>query len=1029
MTLEIKKYEYLKFTKSIHEEYLLLQEKYSKIYNTDKTIVLMQVGSFHEIYSTNKRGYDLHKLSSLLNIIVSKKNKKIPEVNEKNPYMIGFPIISTPKFLKILIDNNFHVIKIDQVTPKPYPKRAITGIFSPGTYIDDISTSDSNNILCIFIEEIKQLNSTFILFIGLSIIDLSVGKSIVHETFSVKDDDKYSLDETLKFIHNFNPREVIIYYKNLKTYKENELISYLELNDRNYLINKLVDNEYQNILYQENFLKNIYKIDSIITAIEELDLEKNINARLSFILLLNYCKTLNSEILVNIDKPLFYTNSNYLHLGNNALDQLNVINYDNKNKSLFDIINFTYTSMGKRLLKFNLCNPLCDVTTLNNRYNMIEIINNSNLKLDNNLKKIIDIERSHRKISLQTLNPFDFVYLHDSYLCILSLFDSIKNTKLIEIYSDNLRKSLSNYINYYSRLFNFDEMQKYNLIDINSSFFTKGINVEIDNLQNDIDKNYNLIDNFRMKLEKLIDNTKKDYFNSNESDEENTKNAIQILFNEKDKYYLSTTLKRGQMIKSKIKDYIIVNKIKINKNELKFKEQTCTMKINCEYINNLSDKIILISEKLKPLVKSTYKNYLKQFFENYSDLYLNLNNMIAHIDFLNSGSICSIKNKYCKPNIIKKEKSFIDVKLIRHPIIENIIFNKYTPHNLVLDEKQNGILLYGLNSAGKSSLMKSIGLNIILAQIGYYTSAFNFTYSPYKSIFTRITNTDNIYKGLSSFGLELVELKAILKRSGLNTLVLADEVCKGTEHKSALIIVSAMILMLTKSSTTFISATHLHELTKIKLINEIDNLGIYNIGVKYENNNIIFNRKLQRGNGIEEYGLDFAKYIINDKEFVQVSQNIKDSFENNDFNLKKSRYNPKVLMDKCSICNSKQKLETHHIKFQKNTDNNGFLIEILNEHIHKNHTSNLVTLCSKCHDDIHNNLIKIDGYEESIKGNKLKCTKVLNKTLPKTYTDEEISYIREISKYTTQKKMKDLFENKFLKKISIKKISNIVTKC
>ena len=555
----------------------------------------MQVGSFHEIYSTNKRGYDLHKLSSLLNIIVSKKNKKIPEVNEKNPYMIGFPIISTPKFLKILIDNNFHVIKIDQVTPKPYPKRAITGIFSPGTYIDDISTSDSNNILCIFIEEIKQLNSTFILFIGLSIIDLSVGKSIVHETFSVKDDDKYSLDETLKFIHNFNPREVIIYYKNLKTYKENELISYLELNDRNYLINKLVDNEYQNILYQENFLKNIYKINSIITAIEELDLEKNINARLSFILLLNYCKTLNSEILINIDKPLFYTNSNYLHLGNNALDQLNVINYDNKNKSLFDIINFTYTSMGKRLLKFNLCNPLCDITTLNNRYNMIEIINSSNLKLDNNLKKIIDIERSHRKISLQTLNPFDFVYLHDSYLCILSLFDSIKNTKLIEIYSDNLRKSLSNYINYYSRLFNFDEMQKYNLIDINSSFFTKGINVEIDNLQNEIDKNYNLIDNFRIKLEKYIDNTKKDYFNSNDNDEENTKNSIQILFNEKDKYYLSTTLKRGQMIKSKIKDYIIVNKIKINKNELKFKEQTCTMKINCEYIN--IGKIKTVSKK------------------------------------------------------------------------------------------------------------------------------------------------------------------------------------------------------------------------------------------------------------------------------------------------------------------------------------------------------------------------------------------------------------------------------------------------
>ena len=120
MSIEVMhhKYEYLKFKKSLHIEYLQLQEKYSAIYNKDKTIVLMQVGGFHECYATKTRGYNLHKLGTMLKTVVSKKNKKIQEVSEANPYMIGFPIVATPKYIQMLVNYNFHVIKIDQVTEK-----------------------------------------------------------------------------------------------------------------------------------------------------------------------------------------------------------------------------------------------------------------------------------------------------------------------------------------------------------------------------------------------------------------------------------------------------------------------------------------------------------------------------------------------------------------------------------------------------------------------------------------------------------------------------------------------------------------------------------------------------------------------------------------------------------------------------------------------------------------------------------------------------------------------------------------------
>jgi len=1022
------KYEYLKFNKTIVEEYLLLQEKYSKIYNKDKTIILMQVGGFHEAYATKTRGFNLHKLGTILKTVVSKKNKKITEVSEKNPYMMGFPLVATPKYIQMLINNNFHVIKIDQVTEVPNPKRAITGIYSPGTYIDDINSQDSKNILSVFIEEIKQLNNSYILHIGLSIVDLSVGKSIIHETFATKEDDKYSLDETLKFIYNFNPVETIIYYRNLITYTEDELLSYLELKNKNCLIYEFKTPKYEDVIYQNKLLTDIFHCESYLTPIEDLDLETLHMGRLSYILLLEYCKKQVSDILLNIQKPDFYNNLNYLHLGNNALKQLDAINYntEEKTESLFDIINYTSTSMGRRYLKYNICNPLCNSELLNDRYNKIDDLNTKNLDLTEKLKNILDIERLHRKISLRSLSPCDFVNLHDSYHVILSLYDDVKDTKLSTIFIESIKTELEFFIIHYNELFNLEEMSKYNLLDINGSFYKVAINDEIDELQKKIDNDYILIESLRDILETFIDNKKKDYFNLSNDD----KSMIQISYNEKDKYYFSLTSKRGEMVKKglKKKKYVEINNLKLNYEEFNLKNQTSSMKISCNFIDTLSNNITLSKDKLIPLVRNTYQDHLNGFYLKYNTLFLKLNQVIAEIDFLNSGSICSIKNRYCKPVITSHDNSFIEVKDMRHPIIEKIIFNKYVPHDINLGKEETGILLYGLNASGKSSLMKSIGLNIILAQIGYYVPASSFNYCPYTSIFTRIINTDNMHKGLSAFALELVELKAILKRSGNNTLVLADEVCNGTEYKSALIIVATMLKMLLDSKTTFISATHLHELVKLECIKKLQNIGIYHISVRYEDDNIIFDRKLNRGNGKEEYGLDFAKYIIKDMNFLEIANSVKKEIEGVSDKLKKSRYNKNIVLDKCDICECNDNLETHHIEFQKNADKSGFILHNNKKHIHKDHTSNLVVLCSKCHDKIHNNLILIEGYEETAKGNVLNFKYITpdNKDKNLKYTENEIEFISNYkdSKHS-QKNVKILFEKSNNKKISTTIISKI----
>jgi DNA mismatch repair protein MutS len=242
------------------------------------------------------------------------------------------------------------------------------------------------------------------------------------------------------------------------------------------------------------------------------------------------------------------------------------------------------------------------------------------------------------------------------------------------------------------------------------------------------------------------------------------------------------------------------------------------------------------------------------------------------------------------------------------------------------------------------------------------------------------------------------ELRAILKRSNKNTLVICDELCKGTEHKSSLILVMAMLVILAKNKTSFITATHLHEICSLERLKNILNIKLYHLHVDYNEstNTITYDRTLKEGSGESFYGLNVAKYLINDNNFMDVANMIKkEIFEIPDlYSHKTSNYNPNVYMEKCQICNHQPKrgeipLETHHIMFQKD-----FINGINNKKIHlqKNHKANLVVLCYKCHDKIDTDEIIINGWKDSNKNqldviinqpiksisNKLVCEQISN---------------------------------------------------
>jgi len=1003
-------------------EYFQYQHKYTNIYGK-LTIFLMQVGSFFEAYQTLTDGYDLQKLSNILNIIVSKKNKSIITVDKKNPYMLGFPCYAASKFIKILIDHGYTIIIMEQVTPAPNPKREITGIYSPSTYIDEISSPDNNFMLTVLLEETYCLkNSKKYYMVGLSLIESSTGYIKLHEIHSTSDDEKISLDEIITFVNSFLPSEILVITSDISNYQE--IINYLELSNKNYMHKKLSDflsekgnNNILKISYQSDFLKKVYNIKNC--PIETLELE-NINlARNALMISLHYLNDHNPKLLTRLQKPDIYVMENKMYLGNSPIHQLDIFekneksvySIENSYKCLFDVINKTITPMGRRFLKNALIEPIIDPIQLEICYNCIEYLQTINVNtIDSYLLNIKDTERLERKINILTINPIEFYNWINSQKTILELLDIIcKDNKLVIIFSSLIKKysdntiieikiKLNEMLEHINNIFNVEELQKYFLNQINGNIFMHNKYPEIDMLQTSI----NICTGFMDKLSEVLESVlKKTVKKSNDK-------FITVNSNERDGYFLVLSKKRAEILEKELKNNkeisININNtiIKIKSNLLRFKyaDKSSNTKIFCDEIKDNSDKISEYIEQMKCLSKDLFLREIGIIADNYDKNIKTVTKIISLIDFFLSGAKIATKFFYNKPIITDKYegKSYFKANKLRHPIVERINNNtEYIPTDIELGtDKQDGILLFGLNSAGKSTLQKSIGISVLLAQIGYFVPADKYEFFPYKSLLTRISSNDNLFKGLSSFTLEIMELTAILKRSSKNTLVIADEICKGTEHESSLIIVMTIIKMLSKSNTSFITATHLHDICNFKELQDIKNVNNYHLHVDFDeiNHKLIYDRHLRTGSGSSFYGLQIAKYLINDKNFseyvVTFSKNLKKTDINSD---KVSKYNSKLFIQQCSICKKipgkdEIPLETHHINFQRNCNNDGYIIS--KKYLHKNHKSNLVVLCSECHDNIDKGTLNIYGYNETLNSIELKLDKFNIQNIIKI--DNDIKY-------------------------------------
>ena len=975
------------------DDYVNYQNIYKQKYG--KAIVLYQNGSFYEIYNIDENNNELAKICELLNIQHTRKNKSILQISKSNPALAGVPLASLKKYLNVLLNNNYTVVLVEQVTDPPNPKRDVTNIYSPSTYIDNINVPYSNIIVSLYISQEYCMKSYKKVFIySLCNIDITTGKCSVYQSNNYIYDKCAMFDDIFRYIESNNCKELIINTNNIDQFNREELLQNINANNRIlHLTFNCIDKKYLSISYINEFLGNIYGTTGFLSPIEYLNFEKNLEIAYSFIILLNFCYEHNPNIIEKLKVPTFYEYDEHLILYNNSIYQLDIIEYNKYNdnncnyKSLFNIINKCSTNIGKRLLNYRILNPITNVDKINSRYDQIEYLLNFRKldNLDNILKNISDIERMHRKITLKILQPHEYFTLTYTYKNILKLFNIIdKSSYQLFSISEDLIIKYNDYISYYESIFDMDELGKCGLNNINNSFFKNGIYEEIDNIQLEI----NNIKDYFITISKYLSNFIEDGCD-----------FVKLENNDRDGYFFYTTKNRSD---------ILLKKLPVNdksKYEIK-KYNGNNVKIVSDELIEKSNKLIILEANMQKILREKYIELLSNIDEKYNKLFNEICNFIGILDVAKSGALCSLLYNYSKPIISNKYngESYFSAFEIRHPIIEvvNQEFD-YVKNDIELlkgSHEKSSMLLYGLNSAGKSSLIKAVCLNIVLCQMGYYTSSTNFTYYPYNKMFVRISCDDNLYKNLSSNAVEITELRSILEYADSKSIVVSDELCKGTETMSGISICASALIYLTHKNISYLNTTHYHELYEIDAIKNLEKLSIKHINVSYDekSDNIIYIRKLVDGIPPNKYyGLEFASYLIKNDDFIKCAFELRSKLLNKEHEIitnKISNYNSDLYMNKCVICGvdgSEYPLDCHHIKFQQFFNKYDF---------NKNKLSNLVVLCKTHHNEVHHDNLIINGYSDTIKGKVLDYEVVNEKELNKRkkYGEKDILLINDLAK-------------------------------
>jgi len=954
----------------------------------------MEIGTFFEVYEVNNDEQQIGKakeIAELLNIQLTKKNKKIIENSEKNPLLAGVPAVSFERYLNRLIqEQKYTVIVVRQKGNPPKISRYVSQIVSPGTNFEHIVDNDDNYIVSLLIDKIRDIYT-----VGYAAIDVTTGKTWLYETHGTSEDPAYALDEVFHLLHVYRTSEIVVTFLD-GIDDQRHVMQYLEIPE-NY--HYLVNNKRVKIDFQNELFKEVYQIQSLLSPIEHLDLERSAMITEALAILIDFVIEHDYHIVQKMAMPRIIDNRRFMYLGNNALEQMGIISKDRKEFTLLKMLDKSATAIGKRLLKERLLNPIMEVDELERRYNLIERVSSHVRYLDEMMRGVYDLERLLRRLRLGRLHPFEMNHIYDSIMSVKELMQYVKKYKIQK--TPFHESEVEEFLRDIAKTIDLDISRRFTNTTVDENFLMSGVDEAIDTLVKENAVMLIAFEDIIDKIEGLLASV-----NAGSS----TK-VVTLGLLEKEGYYISLSKNRISLIENAFKKHEDFADFSV-------KKLTNNVKITSAFTDKLSDNIMKNRRKIIVLVKERYIQLQALFERRYALLFDRVISYVADLDVGVSSSKVAQEYNHARPMIVatKENENFMQIMQLRHPLIEvQERGGLYVPNDIVMGNRDymdlphpktvmldvavhdghdiNGVLLYGINSSGKSSLMKSIGIAVLMAQSGFFVSAAVMKFSIFDSLFTRIVSKDNLAKGLSTFAVEMLELKNIFNRSTVKSLVLGDEISHGTETLSGVAIVAAAIQKLARIRCLFLFATHLHQLSTMDEITSLDNVVDLHLSVEYdeESDKLIFNRVLQAGSGSSIYGLEFAKSLHMDNEFLESANAIRKRLANDYDELellvkkKKSKYNKELYVTKCIICGAMAE-DVHHISQKSLANKAGFI-----GHFHKDNKHNLVPLCKEHHQQIHDGKLHVNGFIMTSKGLELQFEEQMRKPEVKKVVAHEIN--------------------------------------
>ncbi len=795
--------------------------------NYEDAILFYRLGDFYEMFFE-----DAITASKELDLALTGRDAGL---DEKIP-MCGIPHHVFKNYLSRLIDKGYKVAICDQVEDpklaKGIVKREVTKVVTPGTFTDtDYIEAGSNNfMMSLYVRD----NS-----VSISYVDYSTGMLMSTSRVFINSTTR---DEYIELIvSKISPREVVI-NREAERYFDRTVL-------KNYLSEDNIDE-----------IKNKRYLEHLSSELKDELLNSKYRENISLEMLLNYLSNVSKSKLNHIVKIAEINLEQKMILDENSMKNLEILkglNSNRKSGSLLEVLDYTKTSMGQRLLKRWIEEPLLNISEIKRRQDYVEEFKADFIFLDDVrsiLASIIDIERQMVKISDDEINPSEFNALKESLKSIMELKSYLEDSSFKNLQEISYRiDPLYNIIEEIDSMIIEDAPVK--TVDV--KFIKDGYSEELDEL---------------FKLSKdgkkfLID------LEAKEKEETGIKN-LKIKYNKILGYFIEVTKSSLDMVPDRY----------IRKQTLVGSERFFTIELK-----EMESKILNAHEEANSLQLKLYGNLIENF-KRHTSLLLKVSEIVSEIDVLQGLAKSAIENKFVRPDL--NEDREISIKDGRHPIVEfKNRDDSFIPNDTVLDMDKNLIhIITGPNMAGKSTYMRQIALIVIMVQIGSFVPAKSCNIGIVDRIFTRIGASDNLSKGESTFMVEMKEVANILKNATDKSLIILDEVGRGTSTFDGMSIAWAIVEYISENiGAKTVFATHYHELSKIE--ETYKNVSNLNIKVKKDGEEIIFLRKIVEGWTDNSYGIDVAKLAGIDEKVTNRAEEILKSLE------KSKNLNVKVKKD------------------------------------------------------------------------------------------------------------------------------------